>query len=65
MQFKTEKGRVLQQGRNSHHTSICWATQLESSLAEKALRVLLGNELGGSQEHISAGKKARMVSGVH
>lgn len=48
MQFNTEKGRALHQGRNSPHTSVCWAIQLESSLAEKALRVLLGNKLGGS-----------------
>lgn len=64
VQFNTGKGRVLHRGRNSPHTSMCWTTQLESNLSEKALRVLVGNKLNWSQEHALAGKKANGVLGA-
>ena len=57
MKFNKEKCKVLYLGRNNiSHQYMLRATQLESSLAEQGLRVLVDTKLNMSHQHALAAK---------
>ena len=61
LQFSKEKRRVLPWGGTSPGPGTGWGTQLESSLAEKALGVLVGTKLTASQQR-ALGQRRLVVS---
>ena len=64
MKFNKEKGKVLHLGRNNPmHQYMLGATQLESSLAEKDLGVLVDTKLNMSQQCVLATKNANSILG--
>jgi len=64
MKFNKENCKVLHLGKNNPmHQYMLRATQLESSLAEKDLGVLVDTRLNMSQKHVLAAKKANGILG--
>ncbi|KAK4806775.1 hypothetical protein QYF61_005571 [Mycteria americana] len=62
MQFNKGKGKVLPLGRNNpRHQYMLGAIQLESSLAEKDLGVLVDTRLNMSQQLALAAKRANGI----
>ena len=64
MKSNKEKGKVLDlRKNNSMHQYTLGVTELESSLAEKELGVLVDTKLNMSQQRILAAKKANCILG--
>ncbi|KAJ7418993.1 rna-directed dna polymerase from mobile element jockey-like [Willisornis vidua] len=64
MEFSKENFQILHSGRNNHRNQyLLENTQLESSLAEKDLGVLVITKLNMSQKHTFVAKKINVILG--